>query len=149
MFGNRRKYDTRSVTELSSGKYFAACLGLVNELRLGLGLRLRLGLGLLTDLSSGKYIDACSDCVPKLSLGLGLGLRARVRVGPRHVRESQKVLYAFSLRAFFGEMLRCVFGARHRTNARFRVRARVKVRVRVYHRSFFGNIHRCMLREHT
>ena len=35
MFGNRRKYDTRSVTELSSGKYFAACLGLVNELRLG------------------------------------------------------------------------------------------------------------------
>ena len=38
MFGNRRKYGRRSVTELSSGKYFAASLGLVTELRLGLGL---------------------------------------------------------------------------------------------------------------
>ena len=38
-------YGRRSVTELSSGKYFAASLGLVTELRLGLGLWLGLGLG--------------------------------------------------------------------------------------------------------
>ena len=78
-------YGRRSVTELSSGKYFAASLGLVTELRLGLVLGLGLGLGLciFTDLSSGTYIDACSDFVPELSLGLGLGLRARVRVKVR------------------------------------------------------------------
>ena len=72
MFGNCRKYDTRSVTELSSGKYFAASLGLVTELRLGLGF--------MTDLSLGTFIDACSDFVPELRLGLGLDLRASVRV---------------------------------------------------------------------
>ena len=71
-------------------------MGLVTELRLGLGRWLGLGLGLITDLSSGTYIDACSDFVPELRLGLGL-------------------------------------------------RARVKIRVRVNHRSFFGNINRCML----
>ena len=32
------------------------------------------------------------------------------------------MLYAFNLRAFFGEILRCMFGARHRTKARVRVR---------------------------
>ena len=76
-------YGRRSVTELSSGKYFAASLGLVTELRLWLGLGLGLGLCIFTDLSSGTYIDACSDFVPELSLGLGLGLRARVRVSVR------------------------------------------------------------------
>ena len=65
MFHNGRKYDARSVTELSSGKYFAVSLELVTELRLGLGL--------ITDLSSGTYIDACSYFVPELRLGLGLG----------------------------------------------------------------------------
>ena len=142
-------YGRRSVTELSSGKYFAASLGLVTELRLGLVLGLGLGLGLciFTDLSSGTYIDACSDFVPELSLGLGLGLRARVRVrfGPRHVREPQNVRKTFSHRAFFGEILRCELGARHRTEARVRVWARVRVRALYIHRSFFGNIHRCML----
>ena len=69
-------YGRRLVTKLSSGKYFAASLGLVTELRLGLGLGLGLG---ITDLSSGTYIDACSDLVPELRLGLGLRARVRVR----------------------------------------------------------------------
>ena len=41
------------------------------------------------------------------------------------------MLYAFNLRAFFGEILRCVFGARHRTKARVRVRVTGRGRVRV------------------
>ena len=73
MFGNRRMYDTRSDTELSSAKFFAASLGLVAELRLGLVL------GIITDVSSGTYIDACSYFVPELSLGLELRASFSVR----------------------------------------------------------------------
>ena len=77
IFGTRRNFDTRSVTEHSSGKYFAASLGLVTELWLGLGL--------ITDLSSGSYIDACSDR-PRAKARLGLRARVGLGFGPRHVR---------------------------------------------------------------
>ena len=112
MFGDSRKYDTRYVTELSSGKYFGASLRLGLVLGLGLGLRVRV------------WSETCS--VIKGSTILVKSPRARVKTRPGvRCRATARVRFIYP--SFFGNIHRCMLGCRHRTKARVRGRVRVRV----------------------